>query len=45
MIDPQVFPFVTRKDPQTWGSAFEAELVYTAGQQYTNRPFLREGVQ
>ena len=26
--------------PQTWGSAFQAGFAYTAGQQYTNRPFL-----
>ena len=29
--------------PQTWGSAFGAGFIYTAGQQYTKRPFLREG--
>ena len=37
------FPFVTRKAPQTWGSAFEAGFSYTARQQYTNRPFDRRG--
>ena len=26
--------------PQTWGSAFGAGFIYTAGQQYTKRPFL-----
>ena len=42
MIDPQVFPFVTCKAPQTWGAAYGGGFTYANQDDIYNRPFKRE---